>query len=1051
MLKRPKISDRLPLAVVTAVLASMAYALPMVAQMKALRNADDQFIQGLREQGMSDLLDRFSESDPPKDPIAKIALDISLKEFIAKDLFDRASQASQAQDIAEANRLFLQSREMFKGLLAAQRKRIADHPDDERLPIWQTNLAETIFDRYLPKYYQNVLWHYEFGQPSAEQKEAFESAMIEALQVTSDASYRLDLLTSRASAEAGLRSQLEEMQIWFMTQNFRSINTPYWYAHAAHAVSLLPDDHAYFKAGNRVRGQQKNAKDEKERLRGKVFDLCTTGALPTDRRTTVTAKLLAGRTLIHSSDIDDIDDGVDMLDKVISDSPSTYHGFLATLGKAAGRNNGGEPDVAEAILNGMGSHPYVKNDPTVASRLLAADLLFRLLMASAEGKPAQVAQAYEKAYIPLIEKSDDSRFKQTLFNRWAEAAGQATDLRTLPATVRMGIGEQLTNQGGALAQAAVALSTQPVPTAPDQAKRWRQQLETQVGEAKAILERSATVNATLTGDKTESGPVLARGLYNLGTSQYWLAELKKALLKDKSQMGWQPYFQACKAWLEVAARVPKAEQAKPALTIAVNLLLSMDSTINKDNVVESELRAVYKQAFDLVSQYWPESDAAHDSRLYAGFFLYEKAGDLEKAAEIYSRLPTGHRDFFQASRQMVYAQHRHYRSLADRLHLLMATKPLDHPPASLTADQIQAYNEKKALWQQQHEALKEDVRRKRDLIIDEAELVILDAEEVVSDEGEASQRFAAATALGACRVVLAGIESDQGYADKAMDMLKGFETQYSPAGQYKALAAEQTNPDSAIATLNGLIQLAQQQRILTLLHAKRTDEMAEQAKVMMAQSPDVAASVVNGVLQRVRSEIDREKRVVEGAAFQIEIERAEKNIVFYAQAAVSLGELLMQWAKAQGFDAKRMTAYQLPLAESLMLAGKGQDALRIMEGVLAIYPTNFDVLIRTGRAHLAVYKQNKKNAHYESSMASLAKVVEYYNAQRGSKPAPYWEAWLSIMELMEVAGGDPAKSIPERARMLYGVDENLGGPAFKDRLETIFERNGGVERLTPQE
>ena len=82
-------------------------------------------------------------------------------------------------------------------------------------------------------------------------------------------------------------------------------------------------------------------------------------------------------------------------------------------------------------------------------------------------------------------------------------------------------------------------------------------------------------------------------------------------------------------------------------------------------------------------------------------------------------------------------------------------------------------------------------------------------------------------------------------------------------------------------------------------------------------------------------------------------------------------------------------------------------------------------------------------------MSSFAKIVKYYN-QRPGKPAPYWEAWLGILELMDAAGGDPAKSIPERARMLYGVDENLGGPTFKERLEIIFQRNGGVERLRPQ-
>lgn len=1044
MLNLQRLNSRLPLFAVPVLAIAAGCSQPASAQIQALRNGDDQYIDGLREQGMSELLQRFSETDPPQDPIAKLALDISLKEFIASDLLARATQASQTQDFGQANQLFQDSRKTFEGLLAAQRQLIADHPDDERMPIWQTDFAEMLIDRYLPRYFQNVSWHYEFGQPTAEQKKAFEDAMIEALAVTSDASNRLDLLTSRVGADAQLRIKLEEMQIWFKTRDYTSINTPYWFAHAAHSVSLLPDDHEFFSIGNRVRGQKASAKDEKDRLRGKVFDACTTGALATDERTKLTASLLAGRTLVRSSDIDDIDDGVDLLDnKVIQESPTTYHGYLATLGKAYGRYNGGELDITETILEGMGSHQYVQADSTVVSRLLAADLLFRILTEVAEGDSAKIAEAYEKAYVPLIDNDDDPRFKQVLFTRWAESVDDDVDPMSLPATVRMGIGEQLTGMGGGLAQAAVAT---PKPAIPADVERWR----AQIAEAKTMLDRAVVFNTTLTGEEMEAGPLLARGLFNLGTNTYWLAELEKALLEDKRLMGWQPYFKVCKIWLELAVRVPDAAKAEEAISYSIGLLLPMDLALNKESIREPEVRAVYKQAFELINERWPQANAAHDNRLYAGFHLFEKVGDLEQAAKIYGALPSTHRDYFQSKRQMIYALHRNYRGQSDRLRLMIATKPLDTPPDGLTAAQLEEYNKKKLLWQQQHDSLVEDITRKRDLIIDEAELVVIDAEDIAENGQNPPLRFAAATALGACRVVLAGMEADAGGTDKAMEMLKGFETQYSPEGPYKGLAAVQASPEGAVITLQGLIQSAQEQRILTLLDAKRTNEMAKQAEVMMQQSPNVAAAVVNGVLQRIRAEIDREKRAIEAAAFETQREQARDNIRFFAGAAVDLGELLVQWAEGQGFDEKKMTAYQMPLAESLMLAGRGKDALDIMEGILELYPNNFNILIRHGRAHLAVFKQNKKTEHYESAMRSFSKVVKYYN-QQPDKPAAFWEAWLGIFELMDAAGGDPAKSIPERARMLIQqVDENLGGPTFKESFEIIIQRNGGVERLQPQ-
>lgn len=1050
MLNLRRLHDRLPVLAVS--LAAAGIALPSVGQIEALRNGDDQYIQGLREQGMSELLERFSEVDPPKDPIAKLALDVSLKEFVASDLLARATQASQAQDYAQANQLFEESRKTFEGLLAAQRQLIADNASDERLPIWQTDFAEMIIDRYLPRYFQNVSWHYEFGQPSKEQRKVFEEWMVEALRVTMDASFRLGELPSRVGGNAALRGQLEEMQIWFKLQDYTSINNPYWLAHAAHGVSLLPDEHPYYAEGGKTRGQRAGAEEEKTRLRNRVVDECS-AALASDERTQLTAKLLSGMTLIHSDNIDDLDDGVDYLDKVIEKSANTWHGYLATLGKAVGRWNANERDITKAILEGMDKHQYVQADASVVSRLLAADLYFRLLSEQAAKAPAdqrlaKVAAAYETAYIPLINNDDDPRFKQVLFTRWAGDVDDNTDPSSLPATVRMGIGEQLTNQGAGLAQVAVQTSTQTPPAIPAEAERWKAQLDRQASEAKAVLNRAVKFNTTLTGENVEAGPLLARGLFNLGTNQYWLAEVAKAV-HEKKNIGWQPYFQVAKTWLSVAVRVPDSEKAENAISFSINLLLPMDLALNKDSIREPEVRAVYRDAFELINERWPTSDAANANRLYAGFHLYEKVGDLLEAAEVYNGLSNTHRDYFQSKRQMVYALHRSYRSQSDKLRLMVATKPLDTPPAGLSANELAEYNKNKDLWQKQHDALVEDITRKRDMIIEEAELVMIDAAEAAENADKETQRFAAVTALGACRVVLAGMEADAGNTDKAMEMLKGYETQYSPEGPQKGLAALQPSPEGAVQTLHGLVQSAQEQRILTLLDAKRTNEMAKQAQVMMEQSPDVAAAVINGVLQRIRAEIERERRAIEAAAFETQRENARKNIKFFADAAVDLGELLVNWARNQGFDEKKMAAYQMPLAESLMLAGRGKEALTIMEPILELYPNTFNILIRTGKAHLSVYKQNKKAEHYEAAMKHFAKVVSYYN-QTNEKPAPYWEAWLAIFELMDAAGGDPAKSIPERARMLYGVDENLGGAAFKEDFEIIIKRNGGVERLQPQ-
>ncbi|MGB0768853.1 MAG: hypothetical protein ACPGYV_14220, partial [Phycisphaeraceae bacterium] len=622
-------------------------------------------------------------------------------------------------------------------------------------------------------------------------------------------------------------------------------------------------------------------------------------------------------------------------------------------------------------------------------------LLFRILTEEADKAPAaerkaKIAEAYEKAYIPLIDNPDDPRFKQVLFTRWAENVDPNQDPADLPATVRMGIGEQLTSQGGGLASMAVATFNAGAPAIPAEAERWKTQLQQQIDAARTTLQQAVTFNQTLTGDDAE-GPVLARGLFNLGTNRYWLAELTKA--ENDGKIGWQPYFEVAKLWLEVAQRAPDAPKAQEAITFAIGLVLPQDIFLNKESITQPEVRAVYKEAFDLINERWPQTDAAHNNRLYAAFNLHEKVGELEEAAAIYRALPSTHRDYYQARRQMIYAMHRAYRGQADRLRIMKASEPLKNAPDGLTPQEVKAFEEKKLTWQRQHDALVEDITRKRGDIIEEAELVVIDAEDAAQNASDNPTRFAAATAMGASRVVLAGMEADTGNTDQAMTLLRGFEDQFAPDGPLANLAAVQPNADAAKQTLQGLIQSAQEQRILALLDAKRTGEMAKQAEVMMENSPDVAAAVVNGVLTRIRAEIDREKRAIEAAAFEAQREQARENIRFLATAAVDLGELLVKWAEGQGFSEEKMVAYRLPLAESLMLAGRGKDALTIIDPIIEKIPNNFRILIMYGKAHTAVYQTNKERKHYESAMGSFSKVITYYN-QRAEKPAFFWEAWL---------------------------------------------------------
>lgn len=1044
----PRIARPLPLAALATSLSLVAAA-PAAAQIEALRRGDDQFIEELREQGMSDLLQHFVETDPPQDPVNRLVLDVALKRFVADDLLARASEANTNGNTQEAINLFEQSKQTFEEVLAAQKQLVDDHPDDERLPIWQTDYAEMLIDRYLPRYHQNVAWHYEFGLPEPEAAEAFETTMIEALRVTSDATYKLGLLANRIGGDDKLRDQLEEMGIWFRLQDYTRINTPYWYGHAAHGVSLLPDDHAYF-SGNKVRNQRPDAESEKTRLRNQVYSAFG-GELLTDDRTALTAKMMQGRTLVWSDKVADNDDGVALLEEVIDQADGTAQGFLAKLGKAVGRWKAGEPDTAVQILGGMDNENYIRSDGTAVARLLAADLMFRVLRSQANDvppkqRPEVIARAYEEAYVPLIGDDRDPRFREVLYSRWAANVDEGTDPASLPPTVRMGIGERLTQQGGFLAQQVMAIASEPAPAAPNAAEQWKADLKAKHDEATEKMTRAARFNETLIGEDAE-GTVLAKGLYNLGMNKYWLAELAKVYDADAATR-WQPYLEVARHWYQVAKRAPDAANAKDALTFAIGLLQNMDIQFNSKQVQQPEVRRVYKQAFALLNDLWPQTEAAHNNRVYAGFQLYEKEGEFDEAIAVYRALPPDHRDYFQARRQMIYVMHRDYRRQADKLRMLEATAPREQPPAGAPPDQAEALKNKRIAWEKERDALLETLTRLRSEIVDDAEIIIIDAEEVVEDGQTEALRFTSATALGAATVVLAGMEADAGNFDKSLDLLKGFEDKFSPEGQVGQLAKLQSQPDSALATLQGLIQSAQQQRILTLLDAGQTQEMARQAKVMMDAWPNFAASVVGGVLKRLEASIAVQKRIERDAPFELQRERARERIKFFADAAVSLGELLVQWAQGQGKSQQQMVPYRRRLAESLMLAGRGEEALKIMVPIVKEIPNNFEISMMTGKAYIEVYAKSKDPKHYNGAMQEFSKIIRYYN-QRPDKPDYFWEAWYQTFRLLDVAGKPQSEVIPDRARMLKGIDEDFGGPAFKERFMDIIERNGGIERLRP--
>jgi hypothetical protein len=1034
-----------PLVLVSALVGPAASA-----QMEQLYRNDDQFIQGLREAGMSELLGRFVEQVDERgglEPIAQRQLQVALYEFAASDSFQRAV-AQNGVDPERAQALFLESRASYEQMLGEQQKLIDENPQDERVPMWQTDLAAMLLDTYLPTYFNNASWFYDFGVPTPEQAEAFERSAVQALGLAADARFRIESLTSRLGADGGeLRARLEEMNIFFdLRQEYGQRRTPYWFAHAAYYVAMLPDTHAYYRTlGNNpaMRNQARTPADERLRLLEQAEGVAA-GNLQNDPGVGLSIKLLGGRALVRMDDPDRVDEGVDAyLDPVITGASDSWQGFLASLAKARGREAVGELDTATEILEGMAKHTFVTQQLASGNaypRLIVADLLHRLLLRPAEGargadRMALLAEAYEKPYLPLVNNDPANFFGPFLYRRWAEQVDPAEDPAVLPPMVRMGVGQMMTERGSVPSNELIYLANNaPLESIAIPAEREREERRRAglLEQARGDLATAVRFNQTLT-DEAIDAPVRARGLMSLGFAKYYLAELAKYYGGEGGD-SIAPYFEVAQLWARIGIELPDTEQAEQATGFAVTLLQQFDQLTNTGpaGVTNSDYRDAYRAAIDVMYRYWPSNDTAHALRVYTGFFVYELSGDLEQAIAVYEGMPQGHPDYFEARRQMVLAMQKVYDNLSDELRRKEMTGASEDTEVA------------RENLEQELGRLREEQERMRRELLNVAELLMIDADDEAEHGREPRRRFSAATARGGALVAIAAMESDGGDAEAALDLLDGFEIDYNPEGPLAGLVQAQPDPAKAREQLDGLIQSAQERRILALVAGGQLDRIGDEARSMIASYPDVAAGVVNGVLKRIEEQIQNYEQVRDKALLPINRQDAEQQITRLAGVATQLSELLVTWAKNQGYTGSRLLPFELGLAKALLLANRPGDAVPLMDAWLEEFPNNFDVVLLTADCRIAAARKTGDRSVETISPALdlYYKIILYYNSQPGEKPRRFWEAWLKALQTLDYVGGNPAREIPDKVRMLENrVSEDLGGPDFKPRFQELYNRH----------
>ncbi|MEM0913485.1 MAG: hypothetical protein AAGK09_02635 [Planctomycetota bacterium] len=597
--------------------------MPAMAQVDALDRST--LIDGLSREGMSELLLRLVETEPSDDPVVNRLLEIAQLQAQYRDA--RLSPAER--------------RAAFDRAVTATRALIAEFPDHEQRPIWQTDLAEMTLVDGLRRFQQEAELFAAFGVASDEQREALYDAAAEALVALSQAEMRWFELEGELPREPDHVEKRVNTGLWDRMMNeFATTRTPYYLALAAVDLSMAPDDHAYFRSlggsGDPALREQASTPDaERQRLRQLALERVRRFVEDAGDEAGIRdeATVIASRAAVG---LGAHDQALRLTGEVIERSPESRAGLEAALASAQAQSGQGRAELALSTLDSLSRRARVQD--RLLWRLLVTDAIHRAMLADAGGTPEAEAAAY-RPYLDLLSDIDDPAtadgLRAVIYDRWADRLAGAASLDAVPPVVRMGVGEQLRQRG----QAAAAAARQ----AGDAAA---------LAEAEEDLQRAIAVNRSLLTPDAEPRVGVTAG-FNLGLALVALSPNDPARLAE-----------AAEAMLDAAEAGPQLPEAERAVGIGVELARQQVAPVDGGPPLPGS-EALYRRAVALLFDRFPTSPAADDERLSYAAEVLIPSGAFTEAIDQLDRVPTTHPDFFPAAAERLIAATRRAEAASD--------------------------------------------------------------------------------------------------------------------------------------------------------------------------------------------------------------------------------------------------------------------------------------------------------------------------------------------------------------------------------------------------
>jgi len=948
----------------------------------------------LAEQRMSDLLIHFVQSRPAEDPVDDLRAELAQHRLRYADTTLPADVRTRA----------------FEDALDTLRRLIDEHADRVLRGTWQTDLATFLLDEKLTAIHNNAAEFYEFGVPTAEQKQVFEDTVEEGVLAAAQADRLLQRQRVELPRADGFVQKYQDTQLFDMMINqYYQLRTAYYLALGSYYATLLPEEHHYYQSLEEEAQRKlwpemaRSASAERTRLL-ELADLKLTflineqlGAYPD-----LAARLhgLRGRVRTEQGRLDEAIADFDKALESEAANPQLIH-LTSRMGKARATDRLGQHDLALAQVDDLGTHPLVIDN--LLLRLLTVDLKHRLLLVAAEKAPEdQKAAAINTAYEPyqqllndrdLVSNRDQYEAVRTfIYQRWESSIDPEVDPATLPAVVVAGMAN--------IARSIGQNNTLDAANMDDQARA-----EELLAEADEKLKRAVTLTENLLSREALDDSARATAIFEQASAYYYLA-----FDNPEGQM------QAVTRWIDLADNYPDQVVAENAAAYAADVL-TQPAMQNVEGRGDK-----YQQLMKTLLEKYPTSSATDNNRLrYSTEFLMP-AEQYDTAYDVLAAVPLGHPDYQLARREMLSCLEQLYRQ----------------------AETDEARAEALQRWREAtEEALLVAERQSRQnpndqtIILWETEC-LMSLSEIASIQGRLDE---AITRLDAVLEMVAGSD-DPAMQDVQRDALgkqiMAFAAveRYDEAVELARQMMEQYSDDAAFIIGNVVDDLAAEINQLTNaipneLVASRKQEMIERRKALAETGSKLAQLLKDWVtlqtfepteeeLAQFRADFGEEFDIAPSDDPEVEAERRQRAM-----------ELFDEWMKLPTF---------IVFAKQLRLAGKPTQALNFLRRYYDKFGNDPDLLLEWGEAKFAIGRENPANE--EGRVMLIEAAEEAFNAlivgfmNEPQKPDFYWQSWVRRLQINDLLDTN-TQDIPLRIRALRASQPDLGGEPYKSQLEEL--------------